>query len=81
MKRRIKQVVLISALSLIAGYSIYTLRQTKEIPDLMMENIEALAFCEISRGDNIKLICTREGTCSQSALGHTLTCDGTKVSQ
>ena len=57
MKRRIKQVVLISALSLIAGYSIYTLRQTKEIPDLMMENIEALAFCEISRGDNIKLIC------------------------
>ena len=81
MKRRIKQVVLISVLSLIAGYSIYTLRQTKEIPDLMMENIEALAFCEISRGDNIKLICTGEGTCSQSALGHTLTCDGTKVSQ
>lgn len=49
------------------------------MPELALDNIEALAFCEITKGNKARLRCDGEGTCSKSYLGYTLTCDGTEV--
>lgn len=45
-----------------------------------LNDVEALADCEITKGnDRVILQCKGESKCTDSALGYTLTCDGTKV--
>ncbi len=42
-----------------------------------MENVEAMASCEISRGDNVKFECEgEEGECKETHVGYTLVCSG-----
>ena len=45
---------------------------------LLSENVESMTFCEITKGDKVRLKCTGEGVCSTTYMGHTLTCDGKK---
>lgn len=48
---------------------------------VLMSEVEALSSCEITRGNKvIKFACSgNTGTCTASAYGYTLTCNGTKV--
>jgi hypothetical protein len=41
--------------------------------------IEALADCEITnKKGEVKFSCTGDSTCSDTTMGYTLTCDGTR---
>lgn len=72
-------VALVVLLVFATAYSVYTSEQEVKMPELALDNIEALAFCEITKGNKARLRCDGEGTCSKSYLGYTLTCDGTEV--
>ena len=43
MKKIYKKVVILAALAIIAGYNVYTSRPTKDMTELMLMNVEALA--------------------------------------
>lgn len=46
--------------------------------DLLLNNVDAMASCEVTRGSSVKLSCSGSGTCSTTYMGYTLTCDGHK---
>ena len=78
MKKALK-FMCIPTLVLSVAYYVHALQNGMSLSDLTMDNVEALAFCEITKGDNVKLRCDGEGTCSKRYMGYTLTCDGTEV--
>lgn len=51
------------------------------IQNIALDNIEAVAECEVTnKRGKVLLKCTGSDSCSTTYMGHTLTCDGTKVS-
>lgn len=69
----------VTLFSLAIGYNVHNSQHDVQLLDLTIENVEAMAFCEITKGNKVRLKCDGEGTCSKSYLGYTLTCDGTEV--
>lgn len=68
----------LASFGLVVGYNAHT-RQKAITSDLTMENVEAIAACEITKGDNVKFACLgEEGECKISGFGYELTCSGTK---
>lgn len=73
------KILMAVAIAAVAGYSVYTSQKNDiEMSDLAMENVEALADCEITKKGKVVLKCTGTGSCSATYLGYTLTCDGRK---
>ena len=69
----------LASLSFAVGYKAYVSQQRANISDLEKANVEALASCEITKGDNVKFSCEGEnGSCKITYLGYTLTCSGEK---
>ncbi len=55
-------------------------KENNSIDGLFDDSIEALASCEISKGDTIKYLCSgNNGKCTITYMGFTLTCDGEEV--
>ena len=79
MKKKILGVAIIATLAITAGWNYLQSKQSVELSNLTLNNIEATAMCEVTKGDKVRLKCTDKETCSTTYLGHTLTCDGTKV--
>lgn len=79
MKKKIFGAALIAAMALAAGWNFNQSKNEVELSDLTLSNVEATAMCEVTKGDKVRLKCTGKETCSTTYLGHTLTCDGTKV--
>ena len=67
----------LASLSFAVGYKAYVSQQRANISDLEKANVEALASCEITRGDNLIFECEGEvGTCIIQYLGYNITCTG-----
>ena len=79
MKKQMIKIVAVIALIATAGWNITQSEKEGALSDLALENIDALAACEVSKGEDIKFQCEGEGTCSKTVMGYTLTCDGTEV--
>lgn len=82
MKTKKKILVVLTVLSVVftAGWNFYSIKNnTIKLSDWTLDDIEAVAACEVSKGENIKFQCEGDDTCSKTVLGHTLTCDGTEV--
>ena len=70
----------LASLSFAVAYKAYVSQQRADISNLEKANVEALASCEITRGDNVKFSCEGEQEiCSITYMGYTLTCSGRKV--
>jgi hypothetical protein len=78
MKQRIKLLV-VMLLIVALGFSAHRIKSNRLVAGL--DEVEALAWCEITSKDNkVKLVCSgNAGLCSYTYLGYTLTCNGTKV--
>ena len=79
-KKKLIKGMMAVAIVAVAGLAIYANQPKEEMTDVMLTNVEALARCEITKGGTtVKFECKGAGTCTKTALGHTLTCDGTEV--
>jgi hypothetical protein len=71
-------VVAILLIYTVAAFNISIGFKDNNIPVMSMENVEAIAGCEITKNGKVVLNCSGGGKCSTTYMGYTLTCDGTK---
>ena len=79
MNKKVLKAAFVAAIAMVSGINVFNAHKTEALSDLALPKVEALAACEITKNDNIKLKCDGEGTCSKTYLGYTLTCDGTEI--
>ena len=68
MKKIYKKVVILAALAIIAGYNVYMSRPTKDMTELMLMNVEALATSEYM-DYNITCKCSGDIVCPINNVG------------
>jgi hypothetical protein len=78
MKKYILGGIAAVAIAAVAVTNVKLGAKNDDLSVITLDNVEATAACEISRGGEVKLSCSGANNCSTTYLGYTLTCDGTK---
>jgi hypothetical protein len=72
--------ITVIAIAAVAAWNVSLNRNEMSISGVALGNVEAVASCEISRGNNTVFECRGEdGLCTDTRFGYTLTCSGVRV--
>ena len=62
----------------VAAFNMNVNSKGNGLSNVSLARVEVLADCEITKKGEVVFSCSGDNTCSDTTLGYTLTCDGTK---